>query len=411
MVLRNRRRFLATAGTVVAGSAVLGRVGLAQNQDVRAALFDTDPLARSGWPTAFGGPGHAGTAAWTSGPGSKPTPAWSFDFELLCPSDDESVSVSGLAVVDDTAYLGLYYYERNQDSSESGAIVALDVDEGSWRWSVDYEDARPLPPAVADGRVFVVDRSGEMRALAADSGEEIWRRDVGVDGAPNSRRRPVSDVTVANAVYVSGDATYALDLETEEVRWTSDRFYWPSTDGRQVYGYDYRNDRQFVVAVDAETGEEQWRFRTRHPAGIPDASPLVQDGLVLGRSGDVMYGIDTESGEEAYQIFGEDVVLRHALGPDRLYGYAEDQPFLHAHDANNGDFLWQRDWAESRTYIADGEALYASVREQREQEGGLLAFNGADGTVRWRIESGGGPLAIADGTLYVRRGGSVSALR
>ena len=417
MVLRSRRRFLATVGAAAAGSAVVGGVGVARREDVQAALpeLEQPALDRSGWPTALGGPGHAGTAAWTSGPREQPSPAWSFDFDVLCPTADVIPRVTGMAVHGDGAFVGLDY---GRDAENAGSIAAFDVEDGSRRWTDTYQEVLPLPPAVADGRVFVVDPDGTIRALDADSGDELWARDVGVDGAPNAGDRSVSDVTVAaEAVYVTGDETYALEASTGSVRWRSDECFWPSTDGKRVYGYDLRGREKYLVAADPATGTVQWTFRMETDMGLPDESPAVEDGLAIGISGFALFAVDTATGEEVWSSF-EDGLHRHALGPERSYGTTTDGPFLHAHDASNGDSIWHDVSAEPRAFVADDETVFADLRSNREYEhGALTAFDGADGTARWRIDEIEGdpgsvrPHAVADGTLYAEANETLYALR
>lgn len=101
--------------------------------------------------------------------------------------------------------------------SKTGTLTALAANDGSVRWQASVASGVYEPPAVADGRVFVAAGNGRRAtALDAETGERLWQFETGVSqGAPTA---------VGDRVLVSGANTgvYALDGETgDRVR------YWP----------------------------------------------------------------------------------------------------------------------------------------------------------------------------------------
>jgi len=56
----------------------------------------------------------------------------------------------------------------------------------------------------------------------------------------------------------------------------------------------------YLFALDAETGQEKWRFQT--PKGSMN-SPSVADGVVYISSGDeTLYAVDAETGKEIWRF-------------------------------------------------------------------------------------------------------------
>jgi len=105
---------------------------------------------------------------------------------------------SAPAVGDGTVYVG-----------GAGGPRAVDISSGSVKWhngSIDHTSR--YPPAVTDGTVIV--KGGNLAALDAASGEQLWKRS-GVDA-----------VTVASGTVFAVDETdclLALSLETGEPEW------------------------------------------------------------------------------------------------------------------------------------------------------------------------------------------------
>lgn len=69
-----------------------------------------------------------------------------------------------------------------------------------------------------------------------------------------------------------------------------------------VAGTVYQPAWNALVAIDAATGEERWRFApTDHFAA---SSPTVHDGVVYVGDGDTLYALDATTGEERWRVDG-----------------------------------------------------------------------------------------------------------
>jgi hypothetical protein len=108
-------------------------------------------------------------------------------------------------VVDDTVYVG----------GGNKNVYALDVADGTERWSFGGADAAQSSPAVANGAVYIGSRDSNVYALDARDGSELWsfQTDDIVQSAP---------AMVDSTVYVgSNDSNvYALDAADGTERWS-----------------------------------------------------------------------------------------------------------------------------------------------------------------------------------------------
>lgn len=124
---------------------------------------------------------------------------------------------------------------------------SLDV---RWRESIgegsDNDRRLNARPVIADGRVFVIDSTGEISAIDEATGETVWSTEL---SAPNRRDR----------IAFGGGLAF---------------------DGGRIYahaGYNY------FVALDASNGSEIWRTETFVPF---HGAPTVVDGRVFVTSDD-----------------------------------------------------------------------------------------------------------------------------
>ena len=171
-------------------------------------------------------------------------------------------------------------------------------------------------PVVGDGRLYVVDTSGVVRAFDAQTGSRIWEHTIQVSG-------DLRDATFG------GGASYA--------------------DGR-VYATTGTGD---VVALDAATGAEQWRVK---PSGPLRGSPTVAfNSLYVMTQDNQIYALSLADGSVEWQmsaaggqsgVFG---VAAPAAGQGTVIaGYSSGE--LVAYRYENGRELWSD--ALARTSIS-----------------------------------------------------------
>lgn len=113
-----------------------------------------------------------------------------------------------------------------------------------------------------------------------------------------------SPLAVNNLVFVGNDAgtVYALDAQTGEAEWkiktiTSVQSSPTVMDGVLFVG---GNDRR-VHALDAQTGERKWVFDTESKTGL--SSPTAMNGWVfVGNEQGAVSALDTQTGEQQWMF-------------------------------------------------------------------------------------------------------------
>jgi outer membrane protein assembly factor BamB len=187
-------------------------------------------------------------------------------------------------------------------------------------------------------------------------------------------------------------------------------------DGKLYFGEGFHDDKNCkVFCVDAETGQEVWRFKT---AGQTESSPAVANGRVyIGAGNDGVYCLDAKSGKEVWKFPPKDYkgrLLRFGGGMtivgDRLYcatGVDRNEPTDKGEtaafclDAATGKLIWKTPapyavWSTpivkgSVVYIASGNGDVTEDAKAPEVPGGaLLCLDAKKGNEQWRFKVGNG---------------------
>lgn len=146
-----------------------------------------------------------------------------------------------------------------------------------WVWSMP-DGTNQAAPLVHNGTLFITNPTNVVQALDAKTGELIWENRLGQNATGSSQR---GFALYNDKVYVTtGDAhIYALDAKTGKNVWDTvigDRTggsYSTSSGplvakGLVIQGLggglcdQYREDKCFISAYDAETGKLKWKFYT-----------------------------------------------------------------------------------------------------------------------------------------------------
>ena len=143
----------------------------------------------------------------------------------------------------------------------------------AWSWSMPA--GRTITtPLVHDGVIFAVAAGDVVHALDAKTGDILWRYDTRAQG--HSARYALRAISLyGNNLFLPTDDgnIIALDSKTGTVKWDRSivdpapfRFSGGPliADGKIVLGTStgHAPGHNFIVALDAETGDEQWRFYT-----------------------------------------------------------------------------------------------------------------------------------------------------
>lgn len=274
-----------------------------------------------------------------------------------------------------------------------------------------FETDRPIgsSPAVVDGRVYIANLAGNVYALDAADGVELWRYETS-DVIWSS-----SPTVVDGVVYIgSTDGNlYAFNAETGAVRWRFPRLRrvlssptYAEVDGEPMLfvSGEGPGPSGMLFGVEAATGTERWRFEL---GGEPSSAPAVVDGTVyVGGTDGTAYALDAIDGTELWAV-QEPEERRVANGGtqemdvspavfDGTVFIGSTSGYLYALEAETGATRWQTETGEG---IGSSPAIVGSIASNDEPVGPTVfvgsadnkvyAFDATDGSERWSYETDG----------------------
>ena len=234
-------------------------------------------------------------------------------------------------------------------ASVNGNVVALDAERGKQVWRNKLDIDLSSGPGVGEGLVVVVSADGYVVALAADDGTERWR--AYISGESLATPLVHEEWVVVQAV---DNKLTALSVFDGSERWTVEQStpaltMRGSTSPMQVgqtvvTGFD--NGR--VMAVNLSSGDVEWDSMLAPPSGRSD----------LDRLSDI-------DGDIA--VVGQDIYASGYQG--RIASLA----------AESGQVLWARELSTYEGVSADWNSVYSTL-----DNGELVALNRNSGTEIWR---------------------------
>jgi outer membrane protein assembly factor BamB len=189
-------------------------------------------------------------------------------------------------------------------------------------WKIDAHDTLEFPPTVGYGHVYLAQQKGLFFALDARTGRLKWRKSMG--------RCAASSPTIGKGVVYQAYMHPVACLQ------------------------DQAGANGFLIAWDADTGRERWRFKT---API-ESSPLLKNGrLYFGSWDHNVYAVDAGTGRKIWSFQADNQVnTSAAYWKGRVY-IASDGGTLYALSARTGKLLWS---AQSQSKFGSREFWYAT---------------------------------------------------
>jgi polyvinyl alcohol dehydrogenase (cytochrome) len=334
------------------------------------------------------------------------------------------------------------------------------VDQLAPAWQLDAKGVTGTP-LVVDGIVYVGDWTGHVRALDADTGKEKWSA-------------PAGSYYIGGSVALDDDRVFAgtfnahvvaLDRATGKQLWDtavgdhSQAVIFGSPiqiDGLVVVGvasYELMTGnaaptfRGHVVALDAKTGKERWRWWATSadaksgPGVAIWSSPAIdtERGVVYIGTGntytpppapkaDGIAALDLATGKEKWVTqftVGDTWTTTEPAGSDSdvgappnlftvdgkdVVGAADKAGSYHALDRDTGKTVWKTKLTKgglqggvlASAAVADGSVFVASNRGSINAD--LLSLDADTGHVAWRVDLKAhvsGPVSWANGVVYV----------
>src|SRR5918999_349179 len=233
-------------------------------------------------------------------------------------------------------------------------------------WTIDAHDPLEFPTAVGYGKVFLAQQKGLFFALDDQTGRVHWRKSFG--------RCAASSPTIGKGVVYQSWMHPVVCEQGQE-----------GADG-------------FVVAWDAETGRERWRFKS---API-ESSPLLKGNrLFVGSWDHGVYALNANNGKRMWSEGSarEFYYATPTVAHGRVYLGSTDGT-MYVFGAKTGRLLWARPLG---SYIYGAAAVYKRKVFVGTYDGQFYALDAATGDTRWQIDAGGTVHAaptVMDGLVY-----------
>ena len=250
--------------------------------------------------------------------------------------------------------LGLYlpYY--------TGAMYAFDARSGALLWSNSAVNAIQTAPTVGNGAVYFGSDDGNIYALDASSGHQLWHYNT-------------------NTGQGAGSA------------------------GALVNGVFYIGLSSFVYALNASDGTLLWQYQL---SSFIAASPAVQDGVVYISSYDGhVYALNASTGTLIWRQTLNDLFF---TSPSAAYGkiyVCGGENGLTALDAQTGNVVWSYPTAQCQyatPSVANG-VVYVGWQPSGTQNGHISAFDAMNGNLLWDYQPGSAVTAssvVVNGVLF-----------
>jgi eukaryotic-like serine/threonine-protein kinase len=250
-----------------------------------------------------------------------------------------------------------------------GAVIAVSLAGGKEIWR-GPDPAVDAAVAVSGGVAFVLGKDGRFSALDAATGRERWKVALASRGECASRPIVRDDVVylTSGAAATAGDATkpagvnlFALDANTGQERWRY-RAEAPYVHGgvclrQPIVSADtiFASGENRLYAIDRATGRDRWapvevrrldggRERAVEVHGLVDA-----DTLLIGMTSGFLIAFDKATGRTAWEIAGEYPTNSPATAVAGNVLYFQGSPVvkpgpargtLHALDLSTRTILW-----------------------------------------------------------------------
>ncbi len=279
------------------------------------------------------------------------------------------------------------------------------------RWSFETDSDVLSSPAVGeDGTIYVGSNDGYLYAINPNGTEE-WS--VHLDGGDVESSPAIGEdgtIYVGLSYHLHDECLIAVDAETGDIEWRADTGSGVISSpviGEDGTIYVASTNNAMLWAFDSD-GDEEWSYEA---TGRVESSPAIgEDGTIyFGSWGGNLYAVDSDGDEEWVFESDEDEVRidsSPAIGEDgTIYvglGHFGGESLV-AINPDNGEEEWRFEpgaSVESSPAIGEDGTIYVGAGDDN-----LYAIDPDDGEEIWSFETDdaviSSPAIGADGTIYV----------
>jgi outer membrane protein assembly factor BamB len=280
-------------------------------------------------------------------------------------------------------------------------------------WSSGGATLLEFPPAIAYGRLYLVNAYGDLLGMNTRTGKRAWKVATDRCAAASPAVSKVRHGTVYAVLLNRGQCATGTGKDGEiiavahnwgQLRWrhvigpseTS-----PLVVGETVYVGDWRGD---VYAYDAATGRLRWRFHTG--GAVKGAVSYAAGRVYVGSYDSHVYALSANTGRllwksSAQQRLGHlgTFYASPAIAYGRVYIGSTDGK-MYSFGAQSGKLRWSYG---TGGYVYGSAAIWRQRVLVGSYSGRFYAFDAATGDVKWTFHASGpisGSATVIDGVVY-----------
>jgi outer membrane protein assembly factor BamB len=273
-------------------------------------------------------------------------------------------------------------------------------------WTIDAHDTLEFPPTVGYGRVYLAQQKGLFFALNAKTGRVSWRKSLGrcAASSPTIGKGVVYQSYMHRVVCAQDQPgadgfVVAWDAETGRERWrykTQPVESSPLLHGNRLFVGSWDHG---VHAINAKTGRRIWRFSADNQ--VNTSAAYWRGRVFIGSDGGTLYSLSAKTGRLLWSS-GAGTEFWYAT-PTVAYGrvyIGNTDGTMYVFGAKTGNLLWARPLG---SYIYGAAAVYRRKVFVGTYDGKFYALDAATGDVRWQIDAHGAVHSaptVMDGLVY-----------
>jgi outer membrane protein assembly factor BamB len=274
-------------------------------------------------------------------------------------------------------------------------------------WTIDAHDTLEFPPSVGYGRVYVAQQKGLFFALDAETGRVSWRKSLGrcAAASPTVGKGVVYQSYMHRVECLQGQSgadgfVVAWDAQTGHERWrykTAPVESSPLLRGKRLFFGSWDHG---VHAINAKTGRRIWRFQADDE--VNTSAAYWQGRIFIGSDGGTLYSLSAKTGKQLWSArsgSGEFWYATPTVAYGRVY-IGNTDGTMYVFGAKSGRLLWARPLG---SYIYGAAAVYQRKVFVGTYDGRFYALDAATGDVRWQINARGAVHSaptVMDGLVY-----------
>jgi len=311
------------------------------------------------------------------------TESWPADGPALIWKVAVGEGYSGMAVAD-----GRLYTMYNKGETEH--VACHDAASGKELWSreidsryLDDQGNGPRSTPVVHGKVvYALGAKGKLVALAAGTGEVVWRKDLVRELDARSPQWGIStqpliygDKLYVNAGGSKGRSIAAFDTKTGELVWSAEDDDAGYSQPLPIVVEGVPQILFFtagaLVSLDPKTGKSYWRVPWQTSYDVNAATPifLPPDRVLVStgyNTGSAVLRIDMDEGRGQVQRVWESRGFKNQFSSSVVagdYAYGFDNRVLKCLDLRTGEELWKKsDLGHGSLIYADGHLIVLGER-------------------------------------------------